>query len=289
MADGTVIRTGGKNVKDVAGYSLTHLIVGQPGHARRSSPRRRSGCGRRRRRARRCSRSSRRSRAPGEAVAGIAAAGLSPGDARAARPVHDRRRRRHERPRAGPDAAAMLMVESDMPGVAADRRAGARRGRLPRRPAPPTSSAPPTPRRPTGCARPGGWRTTRSSASARSAWRTSACRGRGCRTCSARSSAIAAKHDVRIGTFGHAGDGNLHPDLVLERDDPNGRGEDRGRPRGPLPGRARLGGTVTGEHGIGVARRDWLEHQRGPDAVRVMRAIKDALDPLGILNPGRVI
>ena len=49
-----------------------------------------------------------------------------------------------------------------------------------------------------------------------------------------------------------------------------------------------LGGTVTGEHGIGMARREWLEVQRGADAVRVMRAIKAALDPLGILNPGRV-
>ncbi len=50
-----------------------------------------------------------------------------------------------------------------------------------------------------------------------------------------------------------------------------------------------LGGSITGEHGIGVARRAWLEEQRGPDAMRVMRAIKDALDPLGILNPGRVL
>ena len=50
---------------------------------------------------------------------------------------------------------------------------------------------------------------------------------------------IAAKHDVRIGTFGHAGDGNLHPDLVFERGDPNARGEDRGGQEGPLPRRAR--------------------------------------------------
>jgi len=50
-----------------------------------------------------------------------------------------------------------------------------------------------------------------------------------------------------------------------------------------------LGGTVTGEHGIGSSRREWLEIQKGADAVRVMRAIKAALDPLGILNPGRVI
>jgi D-lactate dehydrogenase (cytochrome) len=46
---------------------------------------------------------------------------------------------------------------------------------------------------------------------------------------------------------------------------------------------------VTGEHGIGSARREWLETQRGPDAVRVMRAIKTALDPQGLLNPGRVL
>ena len=50
-----------------------------------------------------------------------------------------------------------------------------------------------------------------------------------------------------------------------------------------------LGGTVTGEHGIGSARREWLEPQRGADAVRVMRAIKTALDPQGLLNPGRVL
>ena len=46
---------------------------------------------------------------------------------------------------------------------------------------------------------------------------------------------------------------------------------------------------MTGEHGIGVARKAWLVRQRGEDAVRVMRAIKSALDPQGILNPGKVL
>jgi glycolate oxidase len=46
---------------------------------------------------------------------------------------------------------------------------------------------------------------------------------------------------------------------------------------------------VTGEHGIGVARRDWLVRQRGPEAVEVMRSIKRALDPRGLLNPGRML
>jgi FAD/FMN-containing dehydrogenase len=50
-----------------------------------------------------------------------------------------------------------------------------------------------------------------------------------------------------------------------------------------------LGGTVTGEHGIGAARRDWLVRQRGEAAVALMRAIKTALDPRDLLNPGRVL
>ena len=100
---------------------------------------------------------------------------------------------------------------------------------------------------------------------------------------------IAAKHDVRIGTFGHAGDGNLHPDLVLERGDPNGAAITKAVQADLYQAAIDLGGTVTGEHGIGSARVEWLEAQRGPDAVRVMRAIKAALDPQGLLNPGRVL
>jgi glycolate oxidase len=101
--------------------------------------------------------------------------------------------------------------------------------------------------------------------------------------------AIAAKHEVRIGTFGHAGDGNLHPDLVLERGDPHGEAITKAVQVDLYQAALDLGGTVTGEHGIGSARREWLEQQRGADAVRVMRAIKDALDPQGLLNPGRVL
>ena len=93
----------------------------------------------------------------------------------------------------------------------------------------------------------------------------------------------------RFGTFGHAGDGNLHPDLVLERGDPRAKEVTERFQRDLYQAAIDLGGTVTGEHGIGSARREWLEVQRGPDALRVMRAIKAALDPQGILNPGRVI
>ena len=175
----------------------------------------------------------------GDAVAGIAAAGLIAGHARAAGPVHDRGGRRHEQPRARPDGGGDADGRVRHAGRGRRRRARTGRGRLPRRRARPTSSAPPTRRRPTGCARPGAPPTTRSNGSATSGWRTSACRARGSRTCSARSSGSRAKHDVRIGTFGHAGDGNLHPDLVFDRGDPQRGGDDRGGQDGPVPGRAR--------------------------------------------------
>ncbi len=100
---------------------------------------------------------------------------------------------------------------------------------------------------------------------------------------------IADRHQVRIGTFGHAGDGNLHPDLVLERGDPDGEAKTDAVRSELYRAAMALGGSITGEHGIGTARRAWLEEQRGADAVRVMRAIKTALDPQGILNPGRVL
>jgi glycolate oxidase len=100
---------------------------------------------------------------------------------------------------------------------------------------------------------------------------------------------IGRKHGVRMGAFGHAGDGNLHPDLVLDRGDPNAAAITKAVQADLYQAALDLGGTVTGEHGIGSARTEWLERQRGADAVRVMRAIKHALDPQGLLNPGRVL
>jgi glycolate oxidase len=99
---------------------------------------------------------------------------------------------------------------------------------------------------------------------------------------------IAKRHGVRVGTFGHAGDGNLHPNLVFERDDPRAEELTEAVRTEFYKAALAFGGTLTAEHGIGLARRDFLELQRGPEAVRVMRSIKDALDPKGILNPGKV-
>ena len=101
--------------------------------------------------------------------------------------------------------------------------------------------------------------------------------------------AIGSRHGVRIGTFGHAGDGNLHPTLVFERDDPRAE-ETTEATRAELYRAAiELGGTITAEHGVGTARKGALAEQVGPDVLRVMASIKAALDPQGLLNPGKVL
>ena len=100
---------------------------------------------------------------------------------------------------------------------------------------------------------------------------------------------IAAAHYVRCGTFGHAGDGNLHPTFVWDRGDDAAEERANAACEDLYRAAIALGGTVTGEHGIGAARRDFLELQVGAEALAVMRSIKAALDPLEILNPGRVV
>jgi glycolate oxidase len=100
---------------------------------------------------------------------------------------------------------------------------------------------------------------------------------------------ISARNGLTVGVVGHAGDGNLHPVIVLDRADPSS--VERGRlvfddiMRLGLA----LGGTCTGEHGVGLLKRDWLALELGPVAMRVSRALKAALDPRGILNPGKVL
>jgi len=97
---------------------------------------------------------------------------------------------------------------------------------------------------------------------------------------------VAARTGLTIGVVGHAGDGNMHPTVVY---DPASQREVAYEAFGAIMdlGLA-LGGTVTGEHGVGTLKRDWLARELGPVGLRVHRQVKAALDPLGILNPGRV-
>lgn len=98
---------------------------------------------------------------------------------------------------------------------------------------------------------------------------------------------IAARAGLTIGVVGHAGDGNMHPTIVF---DPATERDRAYAAFGEILdlGLA-LGGTVTGEHGVGTLKREWLTRELGPVGVRVHHAVKAALDPLGILNPGKVV
>ncbi|HWI70918.1 MAG TPA: FAD-linked oxidase C-terminal domain-containing protein, partial [Baekduia sp.] len=96
---------------------------------------------------------------------------------------------------------------------------------------------------------------------------------------------IAARHDVTIATFGHAGDGNMHPTIVYDPHDPDGPTRARDAFTDLLALVSDLGGTISGEHGAGILKRAWLPRELGA-AADVQRRIKSALDPHGLLNPG---
>jgi glycolate oxidase len=98
---------------------------------------------------------------------------------------------------------------------------------------------------------------------------------------------VAAGTDVRIACVAHAGDGNVHPVLVVPRDD-DGETKVWAAADRIFGSALDLGGTVSGEHGIGRLKRRWLAEEVGEVSIDVQRSIKRALDPLGILNPGAV-
>ena len=99
----------------------------------------------------------------------------------------------------------------------------------------------------------------------------------------------AAEHQVTIGTFGHAGDGNMHPTIVFDPKDSVQTTRARAAFDAIVKATLALGGTVTGEHGVGLLKVDYLEREIGPGSMRAHRAIKAALDPRGIMNPGKVL
>jgi glycolate oxidase len=98
--------------------------------------------------------------------------------------------------------------------------------------------------------------------------------------------AIAERHGVEIPVVAHAGDGNTHPNIVYDAADPDSERRARLAFDEVMAAAIALGGTITGEHGIGRAKRGALPAQLGPDVMALTQRIKDALDPQGILNPG---
>jgi len=105
----------------------------------------------------------------------------------------------------------------------------------------------------------------------------------------ARIKRISSKYDLPIVIFGHAGDGNLHPNILFDKRDAEESERVEAAVGDLFEAAVELGGTLSGEHGVGTLKRPYLEMALGPLAVEVMGGIKHALDPRGILNPGKVL
>jgi glycolate oxidase len=103
----------------------------------------------------------------------------------------------------------------------------------------------------------------------------------------ARIEAIAARHGVTIATVAHAGDGNLHPLIITPPGDEGARLAAQAAFTELLDAAIELGGTVSGEHGIGLLKRDGMRRELDPGALAMQEAVRRALDPLGIFNPGK--
>lgn len=103
-----------------------------------------------------------------------------------------------------------------------------------------------------------------------------------------RTAEISQTREVIIGVVGHAGDGNMHPTICFDPNDADQYQRAFAAFNDILEVGLALGGTITGEHGVGNLKTDWLAREIGPVGLRVHAAIKAALDPLGILNPGKV-
>ena len=99
---------------------------------------------------------------------------------------------------------------------------------------------------------------------------------------------VAKKHQLRIGTFGHMGDGNLHPTFLTDERNKEEMHRVEEAFVEIFDEAIRLGGTITGEHGIGVAKKSFLPKFAGEAQMRVMRDLRRTLDPNGILNPGKM-
>ena len=99
---------------------------------------------------------------------------------------------------------------------------------------------------------------------------------------------LAKEYDLIVGTFGHAGDGNLHPTVLCDERDADQMKRAHAFFDDLYTQVLEWGGTVSGEHGIGIAKKDYLARQVGPGGIAVMKRIKHAFDPDGILNPGKI-
>lgn len=100
--------------------------------------------------------------------------------------------------------------------------------------------------------------------------------------------AIAKKYDIEICTFGHAGDGNLHPTVATDARNAEEIHRVEQAFEEIFEAAIQLGGTITGEHGVGTVKAPYLEWKVGESGIRLLKAVKQAFDPNNIMNPGKM-
>ena len=100
---------------------------------------------------------------------------------------------------------------------------------------------------------------------------------------------IGKKYDVDIGTFGHAGDGNLHPTILTDKRNKEEWERVEAAISAIFDRALAMGGTLSGEHGTGIAKSCYLEKETSPATIIYSKRVKEALDPNNILNPGKII
>ena len=99
---------------------------------------------------------------------------------------------------------------------------------------------------------------------------------------------VGARHNLKIGTFGHMGDGNLHPTFLTDEKNTAEMARVELAMQEIFDFAVSLGGTITGEHGVGLAKKPFLRRAIGNASFDLMKLLKKSLDPLGILNPGKI-
>jgi glycolate oxidase len=99
---------------------------------------------------------------------------------------------------------------------------------------------------------------------------------------------LAKEFDLVIFCFGHAGDGNIHVNIMLDRSDSRQAANAEFAKHRIFARVSELGGTLSGEHGVGITKSSALGMELDQDTIEVMKMIKQTLDPVGILNPGKI-
>jgi D-lactate dehydrogenase len=100
---------------------------------------------------------------------------------------------------------------------------------------------------------------------------------------------LSTKHAVQIVNFGHAGNGNLHVNLLYDPDAPDQKQRTEACLKDVFATVLDMDGTISGEHGIGLVKRDWVAKELDQTSLNLMHAIKKQFDPDGILNPGKTL